>query len=807
MTQGNSYLAFTKNRPARIAFLVDVKKNKAIDKVILIIQDAQKKWGGRYFQFIAVSHGQINKQWLSYLASYDPDLIYTLDDVTDLTRKKINIQTNPIAFCDERRYRGVPNHPFDPVDVLPDPINTANIWNNPFQNPEIIQIKFTPGRVHIPKDISNFLHANIGVLSEEFATLQAMREADVHAVTLNSNTKTQFLKAMQVIGQWNRRIYPIEYSMLPGVQIEQPRNPDDNSFTLYVGDDVMDLIHYWNDFVKSPAWMSKRTHSAWVPRRFMEDDALLGALKDWIEKIAHQAHQNSDIRNIYLRSSSVRLPSLNHYKSALSTGKSFIVTPQKFSLPEPLSQPSRIGVTEDMESFSVSGDSFTINIPLPSLRQGVMGGQKWMTDLFIERSMYNPFRHPQKELCFQLPKNNNFSMSIFERSRAARINNHRVITLPISRDKDERRLTVNMISMAEIVNIHLLGERNSILYTGDLRTGLAERPFENAKKSEAGKSLNGALGLFDGLPTASYYFQSAFWRRVFMALAGGDPINSPAIQTALENKVGKLLPKVKQPPTSQNIASVVDMVRKSAVNIRGERDTQSYRYFLDLLEKYLDDQNETDSEERSRSELHMRSSLTEMIRRNIFSIGMRARCSHCGLKVWYSVDEMHTHNNCRGCGLEFSIEAEEEWFYKLNSLIAHNGGIYNQMPVIMALGTLYSAAKSSFMFYPPVDVYSSYNSASPLTDLDVIAIVDGLFVIGEVKNDASAFTEEEINKLIKAALRIRPDRIVLFSPDQPVPPAVATRIQNANIRLARDGLMIEWLKPDPIDEHFATISI
>ena len=292
-----------------------------------------------------------------------------------------------------------------------------------------------------------------------------------------------------------------------------------------------------------------------------------------------------------------------------------------------------------------------------------------------------------------------------------------------------------------------------------------------------------------------------------MALAGGDPINSPAIQTALENKVGKLLPKVKQPPTSQNIAAVVDMVRKSAANIRGERDTQSYRYFLDLLEKYLDDQNETDSEERARSELHMRSSLTEMVRRNIFSIGMRARCSHCGLKVWYSVDEMHTQNNCRGCGLEFSIEAEEEWFYKLNSLIAHNGGIYNQMPVIMALGTLYSASKSSFMFYPPVDVYSNYNSTSPLTDLDVIAIVDGLFVIGEVKNDASAFTEEEINKLIKAALRIRPDRIVLFSPDQPVPPAVATRIQNANIRLARDGLTIEWLKPDPIDEHFATISI
>ena len=108
------YLVFTKNRPHRIVFIVDVSKRSFFNDLVKLIHDCYKKWGGRFFQIVPAINGSVSDVWIDYISSYDPDLIHTFTKLSDRTIKKMTHKCNPYAFMQHSRIE-VPNHPNDPA--------------------------------------------------------------------------------------------------------------------------------------------------------------------------------------------------------------------------------------------------------------------------------------------------------------------------------------------------------------------------------------------------------------------------------------------------------------------------------------------------------------------------------------------------------------------------------------------------------------------------------------------------------------------------------------------------------------------
>ena len=790
------YLVFTKNRPHRIVFIIDVSKRQSFSDVVHLIKDLSKKWGGKFFQVIPMSNGVVTDKWIECISTYDPDLIYAFTKPSDRTINRITRKCNPYAFMPANRIE-VPNHPDDPIDVLPDYVNTAKLWRNSISSPEILNFDIGDLTNHPPRYIANFIEVNFGGLSDGLVNSTIFKSSTAAVKKLQAKTRTQFLDSMRVLDEWNRRLYPSEYCMLPGVTNEVNRDIANETTTLFIGDKPLDLIYYWNEALTLPSWLSTMKTQAWIPSKFVEDEALRKSVRGWLSKFVRQGNGSPSIKELKIVSSSINLNTLKRHSKLLTDGLFFRVTVEKRNAPKKLQYGEHIATSTDMESFSVSGNSFSINILEVDVQQGVMGGQRWMTDILIERKDHNEYRRPLKQFWLQFPQDNNLALLVTGRGRSGRINRDGMLSVPLSRDKDFLRLSLEIPDNASIAQNILIGERNSVHFNGDVRKGVETRPFSDVTNSSAGRSLRGAIHLFGGLAGAAQFFESKFWRDTFMTLAGSNPLGDIAQATNLTNKIQKNLKKVSQPVTQKATDAWVKTVTDYASDLRAMSEIKPYSFFTERLrQEIIEAKKSGDVDKFEVVERRLLNRLNWLITSGILSPGLMNRCIHCGLKSWYSIEELKTDNNCRGCGYEFAVHAEQKWWYKLNSLISSGGGIYNQIPLILALGELYSRSSSSFYYYPPVDVYGK-SRRSPLTDLDIFAIVDGKLVIGEVKNTQKLFSDGDLAKIEDAAIRLRPSVVYLSSLDEKPSASTLASIEALRKRLQRHEVQVDWLEMSP----------
>jgi len=790
------YLVFTRNRPHRVALIVDIGKASAIKDITSLMNDASTKWGGRFFQIIPAKNGSVPQVWVDHLGQYDPDLIHTFCKLNKSTIKRISTAANPYAFMQENRFMRIPSSPDDPIDVLPDAISTSRLWRNPISQPDILSFDYGQYGNEGPRFIVNFIKANFGSMPQDLSHIKAIEGSGAKQTILPARTKAQFIRSLNTLDEWNRRIYPNEYSMLPGLTYEVHRDRSSDVTSLYIGDSPLDLILYWNDAISRPDWLSTQKNQIWVPTKFLDNPEYKDKIKAWLSKFARQLQSNSDVRDLKLISSSVSQQKLEQYKTELMSGTSIHPTIERTSKPAQLVYSGRITTTSDMESFSVSGDKYTIGIPEVNVMQGGMGGQKWMTDVLVERKDQNDYRRPLKEYWLQLPRDNNLAQLQvgYNNGRVGRINRDGILSMPLNRDKDTLRFTGTIPEMDSITQTLIIGERNGIHYNGDLREHIEKRPYVEIANSVAGRSLRGAIHLFGGLSGAAQFFETSFWRDIFMVLAGANPLGDTVEANNLRNKIRKNLSKVNKPVSEKAVEVWTKTVTDYASNIRAEAQYKTFSWFSNILKAEVAKSN-TGGDQYTLKELEprLKSRLDWLIATGILNSGIMFHCRHCGLKSWYTIDEIKTDNQCKGCGYEFSIKAEQRWWYRLNTLIGSNGGIYNQVPLILALGELYEKSYSSFFYHTPVDIYSSFRKG-PETDLDIFAIVDGKLVIGEVKVNQQLFNDDELEKIEKAALKIRPDRVVLSAMTETPSIALQAKINEMSQRLLSKDIKVEWLE-------------
>jgi hypothetical protein len=154
---------------------------------------------------------------------------------------------------------------------------------------------------------------------------------------------------------------------------------------------------------------------------------------------------------------------------------------------------------------------------------------------------------------------------------------------------------------------------------------------------------------------------------------------------------------------------------------------------------------------------------------------------------WYPIKEVSESVICKGCLEEFKLLIEPKFAYKLNDLIKNN--IFQSktsrdgnLTVIRTLVSMYSKSRQSFEYSPQINLFDNHHSNKPCSEIDIVCLSDGQFIIGEAKHNSTAFSADSnksLKSLVEIAKAIYPDKIILSCYED----------QNGKLEKAKKGLL------------------
>ncbi len=178
--------------------------------------------------------------------------------------------------------------------------------------------------------------------------------------------------------------------------------------------------------------------------------------------------------------------------------------------------------------------------------------------------------------------------------------------------------------------------------------------------------------------------------------------------------------------------------------------------------------------------------------------GASVPCRACGTNRWYPVDDLRTQMRCNGCLSTFPLPVAPDWSFRLNELVQSGLKWHGLLPTVHLLYVLLQRNSDgyptrSFVTIPSQNLFEG-DSDSPYTELDILALQDGEFLIGEVKSRPEAFRPEGFAKLLEVAKALLPGRLVIAAEGEAWPPEVEGQIDALKQSLAdRDVIVTKML--------------
>jgi hypothetical protein len=127
--------------------------------------------------------------------------------------------------------------------------------------------------------------------------------------------------------------------------------------------------------------------------------------------------------------------------------------------------------------------------------------------------------------------------------------------------------------------------------------------------------------------------------------------------------------------------------------------------------------------------------------------------------------------------------------FRLNELVSSAISRDAVLPVLHLAHRLTRNARSLGLTIEPQDLYKSYGG-DKATDLDVIVICDGRFIIGEVKSSVTGLKDSDLAKRGEVAKNIHPDEVVLGAVGTAWPDEVKELINQSAAELARHDVAV-----------------
>lgn len=790
------YSVFIENRPVRVAFFVNPQERNSFERIQGIIEYNHGKWGGRYNPIILTNGKTIKKEWWQFLTAYDPDIIKSYVSINKSLLKRINDNLTPYLVEDYKK--SLAKHPSyrphitdEGLSILPTAENIAQVTRFSLKRTHLVLFEINENKKN---EIKRFLKINFGTYEPMLNTSKIIREYP-NRKELKIENKKEFTKAISKLNTFDTFVYPSLICSIPSSSVDSKHDHREEAFTIVVGDSVDELVYYWNRIFAVSDYRQTKLNSLWLSKKLLSKSGVTEALNAWIKRaVDPSGSQDNDVRFVSFTLSESELTNIATQVLENTYFRRSVKKHKEILLPKFSRQYHLHTVESRLHPIRVSGDEAHITVSPPKLQEGFMGGEHWMTDVYIK---FRPerFTYVQgKDYWWQLPQNNDLSHRLFH--KPSRICKNGIPSVLLKRNTSispysNNKIKIELLDDWHIFRILIVGDRRPV-YNSDPRTSLARRPYNVTRRSDKGRYLSGFLDLFSGLHNAHSFFESSYWRRMFDILSHQNPQKDEVRKQAIYNKLRKENIRRKF-DTDESLEWLSEYILKTSKDqASGGKELPHLSFKKEALSELEEYNNQNKQNKFSFSHSALKRDLAYLINSGILVVGIKPRCRSCGLASFYHVDEAKQTVECKGCGYQFGLPPELIWYYRLNSLIQVGVARHYLIPVIMVLGQLLHDAKSSFIFTTSLDLFNKRSSERPIGDLDVVCIQDGKFIIGEVKNSCSLFKQKHFDNMGLIAKKIKPDKVIFSSLEKKPTTGITKKIGQLAKKLEKDSIEVEW---------------
>jgi hypothetical protein len=320
------------------------------------------------------------------------------------------------------------------------------------------------------------------------------------------------------------------------------------------------------------------------------------------------------------------------------------------------------------------------------------------------------------------------------------------------------------------------------LWTSDVRGSRLPQPEAvRTQISSAGRHLLGFLNRLRGLEAAYNVLGDQFWKLVLHDMALPQEAYDDQKRASLAARLAKPIERhgLKTLSSDEDLEALADIVSRIVPNLKVPDDEQSFEWFLSMYRrtdefKELGQDAGTTPEDTERQVVQkVEAELRERCSEGVLIQGYGWTCRRCLHRNWVSIDNVSGTVACIVCAGEERALAHFSWSFRLDEYVSAGIRERGLRGLVWALGSLNWQARDSFMFSPPLDLY---RNEKHLTDADIACIIDGKFVVGEVKESGYNINKALTDKLILCGRIVRPDVLILACLDAKALPKVKKQV-------------------------------
>lgn len=792
------YSIYTEARPFRIAFLVS--KADWHEWFDLIIAFNRKKWGGRYNPIVVTDGVTIEEPMWSFLRSYDPDIIYSTVQLSDELQQKIQTFLSPLKIA-QPQGRGFIRVDDDPLSILPTAKNVSRISRDAFG--DISSVVLFESDESTPVIIRQFIERNFGALQHgrmaPYPNNQALSECKtkVYRITDLASLNT----ALDDLGDFrNRVVFFAQFCSIADFHKDIDYDRAYEHFTVVVGEECDDLTYFWNKTLGTAAWMRPGFTCLWLPKELAQDATIRPGLTKFLNRYVGSTGNNNQHQADFV-SFSIEEAVLQSIVTDIGQGLHYPRKPVHHG--SPVTPEFRLlpffHLKQHLELHRAHSTEEYLVLPEPGIEDGISdGGQYWFADVYIQ---YRPELFQNiigKDYWWQLPKRSHLLRNLMMFNRPSRINEDGMFSVLMKRKSDFARddgpLIVKIPDDWRVFQSLFCGEKFDCI-DADRRAQFLSRPFHTARISDKGGYFNGVVSLFSGLQEAAGLLEERYWRRVFERMSSQDQQKDKKKVEFIFETLKKTVARGRNLSSDDGLRWLAEKVFAFAKNVTKQSVDLTFSDLIEMAREETDEYKNQHGGEIDFDEDGLKDELSNLIERNVLLVGVKPKCQRCGYRFWCHISEASQKITCKGCGFPFGISSEEEWHYQLNSLVRSAFADQGTVPVLLALGQLLFDARTSFLYIPSTELFkagATTNEMSLDSEVDLACIVDGKFVIGEIKQSISLFNEKDFSRMKEMALALRPDGIIFSSMDKQPNAFMISEIAKLKSDLALLEIDVEW---------------
>lgn len=829
--------AIVSPRPVRVAYIVpNPTSHELLDAVF---DEAMSRWGGRRTPIVQSDGAELGDDDWKMLGLWDADIIYSYVNLDGAFHRRLAHRLAPskiIIHPGEDGDRLLPSLAQDScllssVSVVP----LVSKWRS-FRGQGIPELLDKERYVGVPRDLADSFGFASSSLND-FALLPYARRVSVRPPD-NNNFAQRFrspdeITYIESVAEVETRIAE-QAGLLCLAQMSDMFVPylaalHDRRFSwedhlsIIVGDEVADRLLFWNGIHRYHSLMEPG-HTQLLrlsPNRFAE------GLPAWVSRLTSGLRNrrhfdgNAAPRTI-VKSCSVDDEALNRIavairepgmlmSSAEEFGEQHVFAPLRdYQPPNEQGGPAANFISgwhspaPKVDSHvRVERDQFELPLTAPfhlrDISIGPTTGGTWAVDLRIDRNEdHSPYDNQRHRWMF--PRR-------LRLEQAVRFENYgpdRMALTPLPRPTGEGDLCLREGQQWKRPTITLASDLRGFIDAVSAHhpetprqdrpregLGLAHR-FIPVEVSDKGRDLLGVFQLFRSLPEALIFLTNPFWLRVVERLCPTEP-------DANQERINELGRELRREFERHGEAIDCDRLAKRVMSLtarwlKADNKRDAFIRYSELMQAMPDELRNNEGRNR------LEQSVQYLRDCNFLRQGYAWPCVICQHPNWVDLEDMVPILRCEICRKEESspVQGNENVHFRLNLFVATAFSSSSaQATVAWVLNRLANKASWSFMFSPALDI-SRVGEQNPLTDLDVLAAVDGRLFLLEVKRGFAGVNEREVETLVEVATSLRPD-VAGFAVQRPREecPLTAAELEEIKLRLAAvDVKFVLWTSDD-----------